>query len=118
MIKVGKQLIRHLDLELEVQAALWVYFDETEVWRLVLASPMVNTAGPKWLYHRIHMVLLDVLRTRKIGLPNITVRDSEHPMIQALRLTFGTIPKISGIRFSGYASNGYFIDDAYIYFLT
>ena len=54
-IEEAKTLIRELqNTRLPISAAFWNYLVEPEEWRLVIASPLVDSKGPKAVYTRVN----------------------------------------------------------------
>jgi hypothetical protein len=120
MIEAGAELTRLLDqTPLVVSASLWLYIPESNIWRLIVVSPEVETSGPRKVYQKIQPVLSQILEEkRSIGLKDISVVENNNPLIALLRNAIRTGATISGIRFSRNAINGQFIEDAYIYRMT
>ena len=47
-IEAGRQLLQGLDeANFDVQAAFWFYREESEEWRLYIATPLVAKMGPR-----------------------------------------------------------------------
>ena len=119
MIEAGAELTGLLDqAPLVVSASLWLYIPESNIWRLIIASPEVRTYGPKKVYQKIQPVLSQILEKPGIGLKDISVVEDNKPLIALLRMAIRTGDGISGIRFSKNTINGQFIEDAYIYRMT
>jgi hypothetical protein len=120
MIETGAELTRLLDqAPLVVSASLWLYIPESNIWRLIIASPEVRTYGPKKVYQKIQPILSQILEEKlSIGLKDISVVENNNPLIALLRMAIRTGDGISGIRFSRNTINGHFIEDAYIYRMT
>jgi hypothetical protein len=130
-IEDGRKLIEALDqADFRVHAALWFYFSDSEEWRLMIATPLVDEQGPKETYTRVQSVLAKLFKTSRfvpihgfpqvevstgISLKDISVVSPKHNIIQALRAAIRTGPGISGIRLTRNAFNNVFIEDAYIY---
>jgi hypothetical protein len=58
MIQAGADLTRRLDdARLRVNASFWLYISDSNLWRLIIASPAVREAGPKKVYKKIQSVL-------------------------------------------------------------
>lgn len=115
-IKEGEKLIRTLDrADIPVEAALWFYMAESERWRLLIATRLVDERGPREAYAVIRRALEQLPSRPEIRLPQISVVSPEDDLIQLLRAAIKTGPGIGGIRFTGNVINGVFIDDAYIY---
>lgn len=120
MIEAGAELTRLLDqTRLVVSASLWLYIPESNIWRLIIVSPEVETSGPRKVYQKIQPVLSQILEEKpSIGLKDISVVENGNPLIALLRMAIRTGDDISGIRFSKNTINGHFIEDAYIYRMT
>ncbi len=117
MKSAGKRLIERLDeLNFSPDAALWLFFSEENIWKLLLSSELVRTEGPRNYYKKI----LEINKKTDpedliISLNDIGVTDKSNQTIQLLKSAISTGPGISGIRFSKNTINGMFIDDSYIY---
>jgi hypothetical protein len=120
MLQAGADLVRRLDeAHLEVNAALWLYVPDANLWRLVIASPAVKDAGPKRVYQKIQSVLSQVPDgAYKITLSDISVVENTDPLVTLLRTSVKTGMDISELRFSRNTINGHFIEDAYLYRVT
>ena len=120
MVESGAELTCLLDqAHLVVSASLWLYIPESNIWRLIIASPEVRTYGPKKVYQKIQPVLSQILEEKpSIGLKDISLVENDDPLIALLRVATRTGDGISGIRFSRNTINGHFIEDAYIYRMT
>ena len=116
MIDAGQALIQRLDAKNEdISAAIWLYFTEPNVWRLMLATPIVKAKGPLSAYKMIQ----SVLRRHNdefpmLDLQDITVVAPDDAVLEPFRIAIkesGT----AGIRLSRTAIGGQYIDDAYVY---
>jgi hypothetical protein len=116
-IRAGAELTRKLDeLRWPVFASLWLYVSEGNQWKLVLASPLVASDGPKKSYEAIQAALAETPAAEgAIALSDIGVTDPTNPLIALLRVAIHTGPIVGGIRFTRNVINGQFIEDAYIY---
>lgn len=117
MMKAGAKLIERLDANnSEVKSAFWLYLSEERIWKLILASPLVDSEGPRGYYKRIDDAnkqaneIEEVISLNDIGVTNLV-----NQMVQLLKFGVGTGGGISGIRFSRNTINGIFIEDTYIY---
>ncbi|MBW1940580.1 MAG: hypothetical protein JRI28_04275 [Deltaproteobacteria bacterium] len=117
MISAGAKLIERLDAtSSEVAAALWYYFPEDRGWKLIIASSKVTSEGPKSFYKQIKESNKQSEENEKVVfLKDISITDSNNPLMQLFKFAVSTGPGISGIRFSKNSINGQFIDDSYIY---
>lgn len=54
MIQAGAKLVERLDEDASnIKSALWLYFPDARNWKLILASEIVETDGPRKLYEKI-----------------------------------------------------------------
>lgn len=120
MIDAGAEFIRTLDSSgPEVRAAFWYYLESSDSWQLVIATPDVQSQGPKRIYEQLQTILGESKEGGQIALRDISVVSPEDSLIKVLRLGIRTgATGVSGIRFSRNTINGQFIRDAYIYRLT
>ncbi|MCA1601021.1 MAG: hypothetical protein LC776_05060 [Acidobacteria bacterium] len=120
MISAGAELTRRLDdARFIVSASLWLFTPETGGWRFVIGSPEVRTRGPRWAYKQVQAVMSRMPSAQaRIPLKDITVIDSNDPLIKLLKVAIKTGGGISGIRFTNNVINGTPIEDAYIYRIT
>ena len=120
MIEAGAELIRRLDAAgFELNAGLWLYMEEPNAWRLILASPIVTRDGPSKAYQRIQSVMSKKREDRKVlSLAHISAVEPDKPIVALLRKAVKTGNGISGVRFSRNAVNGQYIEDSYIYRMT
>ena len=116
MIKAGAKLVERLDVDKsEVKSAFWLFFQEERLWKLIIASTLVASEGPRNFYKRVVSANQQADEEESVlSLNDISVTGVDHQIVQLLRL-IGTGIGISGIRFSRNSINGVFIEDAYIY---
>ena len=118
-IERGKRLIKKLDdSRFPVTAAFWYYFPEAEQWRLVIASPTVESGGRHAAYTEIHRIQRRGLRLPLLSVSEITAVTPRDPLVKLLSSAVRTGPAMAGITFSGNVINGIHIEDAYIYRLS
>jgi len=112
----GKRLIEELDkLEFPILAALWFYFPESDEWRLIIATPLIDEMGPLEAYTLLQSKLEKLKSLTEITLKDITIISPKDDLIKSLRIAIHTGSGISGIRFTGNTINQVYINDAYIY---
>jgi len=120
MISAGSDLIGRLDdAGLKVSGALWFYETDSNDWRLIIVSPDVRAKGVKTVYEEVQAVVRATSDDQSIiSLKDISVVDSDDPLISLLKIAIKTDNGISRIRFSRNMINGTLIEDSYIYRLT
>lgn len=120
MIEAGSYLTRLLDEhKLNVQASLWMYLVDSNNWRFIIATPESRTDGPKRIYTKIQSVLSKMPSPISIiALKDVSVLDTNDPLISLLKKAIKTKQDTTGIRFSKNTIDGHFIEDSYIYRLV
>jgi hypothetical protein len=73
-IDTGKKVVEALDAaQVKIRTALWLYIPDSAEWRLILALPIVDIAGPEAGYTAVqkalakHKVFLPLRRIQVIG---------------------------------------------------
>src|ERR1700730_19004979 len=100
VIEAGKKLIEALDVsDFRVKAAFWLYLEESEEWRLYIATPLVKEYGPREVYSRVLKVLKES-KISSIDLSEISVIDTADGLVTVLSLAFNTGPGITDIKFA------------------
>ena len=117
LVREGAALVEKLDASgVSPDAAFWLYFPDTRVWKLVLVAVKVAQNGPRVVYRSVQKALQS-LRNEivHLSLDDVVVAKPDMPVVALLSRAISTRPGIGGIRFSRNAINGQMIDDAYIY---
>jgi len=117
MIKAGAKLLERLDLEeSQVKSSFWLYISDEKIWKLIIASPLVDTEGPRKFYKRIVSANESAEEDEQVvSLNDIGVVNTSNQIVQLLKMAIDTNDGISGIRFSRNTIHGVFIEDCYIY---
>lgn len=117
MMTAGAKLIERLDAKgSDIKSSFWLYFSEEKTWKIIIASPLVDSEGPRNYYKRIVEANSEASEQEEvISLNDVGVTNTSDQMVQLLKYAIGTGGGISGIRFSRNTINGVFIEDAYIY---
>jgi len=115
--KAGESLIRKMDeSRASVTAALWFYLSESDEWRLMLATPLVDKEGPKKVYERIQRLLEGQDVQYDLSLDNIAIVSPDDQLITLLKKAIKTEKdSLSSITFTRNVINNTFIENAYIY---
>lgn len=118
MVQAGEQLVRTLDArDVPVPAAFWILRGEDVGWRLVIASPAVDTLGQLQFYRQLAEPV-SALRSHDLSMSYVVAMSPQDPLVRLLRSAVNTGPAISAIRFTGNVINGVLVPDAYIYRLA
>jgi hypothetical protein len=115
-IDEGRKLVQALDAEaFPVVAALWYFFSDEDVWRLIIASPKVAVDGPRAAYSEIQKVI----RTHEIHLPlqRISALEPDDPLVTALRIFAPTdgAPYVGGTHLHRTSVGDVFVEGAYVH---
>ena len=120
MIAAGEELMRVLEAaNIELSALFWLYTVEAGQWRLTLATPLVDTLGPKKTYATVRNALSSASSAiQGLDLLSVTAVSPNERLVRALA-------SVSGLANSSLATkrlprsylNGIYVDDIYIYFV-
>ncbi len=124
-----KEMGREMSLRLrergfELVCSLWLYHPESNRWRLVLASPIVDREGPRKAYEIIEQILQENWEMG-IWLRDISAVSPSDPLIQALRSlgkiellppNYALFPRDDvGRKYTRSRLGDIFLEDAYIF---
>lgn len=101
-----------------VKAAFWLYYPESEEWRLVIATPLVDEKGPLDTYSRLQAVLqrsLPEIQPADLYLLNIAVISPSDPLVKAFRGAMRISEWSPYVRFTRSTLGGRYVEDAYVY---
>jgi len=117
MIEAGFQLTQKLDeLGLPISVAMWFFLSDINEWRLQFASPQSSAEGPRSVYEKIEEARKALgTQAERLPLSAIGLIDTNHQLMELLRIGPRTGPGVHRVRFSKNVINGHFIDDAPIY---
>lgn len=101
--------------DVRVQAAFWWYFAESQEWRLVIATPLVDEVGPLSAYGVIQARLSAIKPPLSLALQNISLISPRDPRVKAFKKAMKVAPDPFGVRFTRSALNGTYVEDAYVY---
>ena len=101
--------------DVRVRAAFWWYFPESQEWRLVIATPLVDEVGPLSAYGRIQAELNAISPSLTLSLQNISLISPKDERVKAFKKQLKIAPNPGGVRFTHSALNGTYIEDAYVY---
>lgn len=115
-IEFGKKMWQSLrnNKDFPIQGILGLWELETGEWHLVIASPKVDTLGPRDAYRELAAVTHDVSTDSRQRL-KIELISPKQPMYQALRSVFARTASVEGSRLGNTQVAGMFIDEAYLY---
>ncbi len=120
MMDVGRELTKRLDRNrLSITTALWLYSEDAERWRLIIASPVVNESGIRKAYQLIQSELRSAPETfRAISLGDISVVEPNNSLVSPFRGLAKIAAPPLGKMLTSSSFNGVFIEAAFLYKLT
>lgn len=119
-IEVGRQALEAFDeLGPTTRCAFWIYRPDTGDWRLMVATPLVDSDGPLAAYDQIATTLQKKHLLEKLPLARISAIGTRDELLQLLRKVARTaLGSTSGIRVRESVIKGVHVEDAYIYRMT
>lgn len=120
MIDVGRELTKRLDRSrLSITTALWLYSEDRERWRLIIASPAVSESGIRKAYQLVQSELTAAPETfRAISLGDISVVEPSNSLVSPFRgLPEITAPPL-GKMLRRSTINGVYVERAFLYKLA
>ena len=110
----GREVIQALDKsDLKVMSAFWLFHDEAEEWRLMIATPYYDRNGPLETYRKVLQVLED--NSLPMRLESISVISLSDYRNKAVRASLKTGDEITGKWYSSFVSQGTYVGDIYLY---
>jgi len=114
-VSEGGRLLQALDSsEYPVNSALW-FLSEDEEWRLILATPLVDSEGPRSAYENLQRFLSTSSPDYDITLEEVSLLSPRHALFEVFRRAIVTGPGVSEIRFTESSVDNLFIEDALVY---
>lgn len=119
MVESGRILARKLaEAPLELECALWLYDVDSNQWRFVFSSPLVDKEGPLRVYEVVQELLREEsLKKSGLKLRNITAVPSHDPLTKAIRFAFKVEGNFADIRFTRSGINNVFVEDSLILYV-
>jgi hypothetical protein len=108
----GQQLLQMLDPHLDIRAAFWIFREEFNSWRLIIASPLVDEVGAPAVYMKIHPFWTKI---DEFEGSEITVTGLNDPLVRLVSKAVGKREGTKGKRFGPHVVDGTYIEDSYIY---
>lgn len=115
-IEFGKKLWQILknSRDFPFQGIFWLSEPNIGGWHLVVASPVVDSLGPRDAYLRLSPILRKITADSGQRL-KVKLISPDDPMYEALRSVFGETASVEGARLGNTMVGGTFIDEAYLY---
>jgi hypothetical protein len=115
-IEFGNTLWRLLrtNRSFPINGILWLFQLQSGDWHLLIATPRVDTVGPKNAYAELSNITKSIV-TDSTQLLRVELISPKHPFYQALRSVFGQTASVEGTRLGNTQIGGMYIDDAYLY---
>lgn len=115
-IEFGRKLWRSLraNKRFPTRGVLWLLKPEAGEWRLVIATPKVDTVGARDAYRELAEVTRDIPADYGQRF-KIELMSPRNPLYQALRSVFAKTKSVEGARLGNTQVAGIYIDEAYLY---
>jgi len=115
-VEFGRKMWQSLrdNQDFPIQGIFWLMEPNIGGWHLVIASPKVDTLGPRDAYRELATVSRGNSSDSSQRL-KIELISPKHPMYQALRSVFAQTASVEGARLGNTQVGGMFIDEAYLY---
>ena len=111
----GRSFIEALDAAgFPVTSAFWFFHEESEEWRLMVCTPVVDKEGPLKAYRSMHPVLAK-LSNVTFRIDNIVASGVNDTLVKALRRVIRPGPEAAGVRLRRIVIGETSIHDSYIY---
>ena len=117
-LSFGKKITERLRAtRFPFKGVLWLYNEEGDDWRLVVASDLVDTEGARETYRMLGEVISSVGGSNFQRM-RLTVVSPNSDIFAALRTVFAGVPDVEGERLRNTYVNGVSVPDAYLYEIT
>jgi hypothetical protein len=115
-IEFGKALWRSLrdSNQFPINGIFWLFNSESGEWHLVIATPKIDSVGPRRAYAELSAVTKSIQSDSTQRL-RIELISPSHPFYQALHSVFGDTASVEGARLGNTQVGGMYINDAYLY---
>ncbi len=118
-IEDGEKIVRQLDADrFNVDSALWFFDTQKDKWILLIATPLINSIGPKESYAKIKKSIDKLVDELKTVTLDVSLIKPDNDLLRILKSALRVGPEIAHIRFTGNVINGTLIEDALIYRLS
>jgi hypothetical protein len=91
----GQRVVAEVGKMLQITAAFWIYLEEEDEWKLVIATPDVAVDGPFNLYSRIAVLLndlsIDPLKPVQMPLARVTLVSPNSLLYQRVKRFGGAL---------------------------
>ena len=114
-LQFGKQVTAQLRAGgFPFDGVFWLFDEEADDWRLVVATELVDQVGRQETYLRLSRVISAVPRS-DIQIMGITAMSPQTALYTALKKVLGPAANVEGARLQRTAVNGVLIPGAYLY---
>ena len=113
--ELGKKMLAALDdADLSITVAMWLYPQEYEDWRFVLAARTLDAAGAFGGSRLVHNALEAAGIPYALTPPLMILRMND-PFIKALRRIFGKTKSVEGMRLGLQTIGDRYVEDGLVY---
>jgi len=141
-LEIGRKILVTLrQANIEVSVAFWAYVSQSGDWQFFIATPLVDSEGPKSAYERVLRTLHDAGMDPQLPWRRILLRSPKDPVLRSLEkqtsipdgsisiTEFGTVPRGTPsayyVTYAPYPGENFrilnepigdrFVEDAYVY---
>lgn len=116
-IEHGRQLLGALTMAgVPVNSALWYRFPESDEWRLVIGSEIVERDGPIKSYMRVQSLLADLKPASNLTLSDIMLVPSTESVVEDLKRSAAPRRRSNARVLEAPELSGVLVPGAYIYY--
>lgn len=83
-LDIGREIIKALAGHIPVTVAFWAYVPESSEWQLFIATPLVDSKGPKGAYQEVFDVLHDAKMDPYLPWRKLFLRSPKDPVLNNL----------------------------------
>ena len=112
--RLGEQVLEHADrIGLAATGAAWIRDASTDGWILELATPMLDSHGPAWLYQRLATIFSKMPLPQGITMLEFRLASPDEALWRLLASVFHV--DRSSVTLSGNVVNGMMLPDMLLY---
>ena len=112
----GGAFIQELDARgFDFVAGFWLYQSEFDDWRLIIATPLVETGDARPAYRQLQQIIAATEPPLDLSLSNVTAVSPKNEIVRALRKVYHVTKGQKPVRVRRSIHDGVVVEDALIY---
>jgi len=113
-VLLGQQVLKHADrIGLAATGAAWIRDAATDHWILELATPMIDSHGPAWLYERLSVIVTKMPLPEGISMLELRLASPREALWRALSGMFDVDQSV--LTLTANVLNGLALPDVVLY---